>query len=111
MPGTSRRFKSSFLFAFDESANVSRANIGGKGHNLCLMTRAGLPVPPGYCVPVKAYNHFVKTQTVPVSLVKAVLRAKQQLGSKIAIRSSANLEDGTELTLAGVFESLGRDCR
>ena len=35
------------------------AVAGGKGANLSLMTRAGLPVPPGFVVATAAYREFV----------------------------------------------------
>jgi len=40
-----------------ECSNVAVA--GGKGANLSLMTRAGLPVPPGFVVATAAYREFV----------------------------------------------------
>lgn len=33
--------------------------VGGKGANLGEMTRAGLPVPPGFCLTADAYRRFV----------------------------------------------------
>ncbi|MCB0216482.1 MAG: phosphoenolpyruvate synthase [Chloroflexi bacterium] len=33
--------------------------VGGKGANLGEMTRAGLPVPPGFCVTTEAFRRFV----------------------------------------------------
>lgn len=33
--------------------------VGGKGNNLGAMTRAGIPVPPGYCVTTAAYDRFI----------------------------------------------------
>ncbi|MBI5347084.1 MAG: phosphoenolpyruvate synthase, partial [Candidatus Aenigmarchaeota archaeon] len=36
------------------------AVAGGKGANLGEMTRAGLPVPPGFVITSNAYNKFLK---------------------------------------------------
>ena len=33
--------------------------VGGKGANLGAMARAGLPVPPGFCVTTEAYKQFI----------------------------------------------------
>jgi phosphoenolpyruvate synthase len=38
---------------------VDVALVGGKAANLGEMTRAGLPVPPGFCVTAEAYRAFV----------------------------------------------------
>ncbi len=35
--------------------------VGGKGANLGEMTRAGLPVPPGFCLTAEAYRAFTQT--------------------------------------------------
>lgn len=35
------------------------ALVGGKGANLGEMTRAGLPVPPGFCLTADAYRDFI----------------------------------------------------
>lgn len=34
--------------------------VGGKGANLGKMARAGLPVPPGFCVTTNAYEQFIR---------------------------------------------------
>ncbi|CAJ36499.1 phosphoenolpyruvate synthase [Methanocella arvoryzae] len=34
---------------------------GGKGANLCELTRAGFPVPPGFCITTAAYKTFIQT--------------------------------------------------
>ncbi|MEI6563018.1 MAG: PEP/pyruvate-binding domain-containing protein [bacterium] len=36
------------------------ASVGGKGINLCKMSLAGFPVPPGFVVTTQGYLHFVK---------------------------------------------------
>lgn len=41
-----------------ETADIGRA--GGKGANLAVLTRAGLPVPPGFVVVTAAYREFVR---------------------------------------------------
>jgi pyruvate,water dikinase len=53
-----------FVRWFEE---LSRDNVpvaGGKGANLGEMTRAGLPVPPGYVVTVDAYRRFLQASGI-----------------------------------------------
>jgi len=45
---------------FKELDITSIAEAGGKGANLGEMTKAGLPVPPGFVVTADAYQHFIK---------------------------------------------------
>ncbi|HEY8377134.1 MAG TPA: PEP/pyruvate-binding domain-containing protein, partial [Nannocystis sp.] len=43
---------------FEELGRGDVAEVGGKGANLGEMTRAGLPVPPGFVVTVAAFHRF-----------------------------------------------------
>ncbi|MGZ9165282.1 MAG: PEP/pyruvate-binding domain-containing protein, partial [Anaerolineales bacterium] len=59
-----------------------RSLLGGKGAGLFDMTRAGVPVPPGYTVTTEACNEFRKTGKFPdgqwkqqVTAIKAVEKA------------------------------------
>lgn len=79
--------------------------VGEKAANLIRLSSAGLPVPPGYCVPVDAHDYYIQTGNLPEGLIAEITVAKNQLGGKIAIRSSANCEDGLDLSMAGVFQS------
>ena len=45
---------------FKDLSKGDVAVAGGKGANLGEMTKAGLPVPPGFVVTSKAYNQFLK---------------------------------------------------
>ena len=44
---------------FHEIASDDIDLVGGKGANLGKMARAGLPVPPGFCVTTEAYKQFI----------------------------------------------------
>ena len=45
---------------FAEFSKEDTALAGGKGANLAEMTRANVPVPPGFIVTSNAYFHFIK---------------------------------------------------
>ena len=47
---------------FDDVSRRDIPLVGGKGANLGEMTRAGLPIPPGFVIDVEAYAQF-RTQT------------------------------------------------
>jgi pyruvate,water dikinase len=48
------------VYWFAEIDRSSLAIAGGKGANLGEMTKAGFPVPPGFCVSADAYFQFIK---------------------------------------------------
>ena len=49
----------SYIRSFHEVGADSVGLVGGKGANLGEMTRAGLPVPPGFCLTASAYREFL----------------------------------------------------
>lgn len=49
-----------FIKWFDELSREDVGLVGGKGANLGELTRAGIPVPPGFCVTAAAYRFFVE---------------------------------------------------
>ena len=44
--------------------------VGGKGANLGELTRAGLPVPPGFIVTAQAYFNFLKSTNLDLEIAK-----------------------------------------
>lgn len=94
------------VLSFDRIDTPDSSKIGGKAAHLVILKKAGLPVPPGYCVPVNVHDQYLEYGIIPEGLVKGITEAKRILGGKIALRSSATCEDGSHLSMAGVFESL-----
>lgn len=73
-----------WVYLFDEVAKAEkyagswedvRALLGGKGAGLFDMTRAGVPVPPGFTVTTEACNWFRKTGNFPTGMWSQALAA------------------------------------
>src|SRR5919205_315301 len=47
-----------WVYLFEEGSGEQKSLLGGKGAGLADMTRAGLPVPPGFVVTTEACNAF-----------------------------------------------------
>ncbi len=47
-----------YVYLFKEGNAQMKELLGGKGANLCEMTRIGLPVPPGFVITTEACNEF-----------------------------------------------------
>src|ERR687890_1378327 len=58
-----------FTAWFDEIGKQDIALVGGKGANLGELSRAGLPVPPGYVVTTRAYDAFVEVSGIKGEVV------------------------------------------
>src|SRR6476659_1466192 len=115
-----------FILRFDQLGRDDIALAGGKGANLGELTRAGLPVPPGFVLTTAAYCTYVDrsgiadeilasvtrddaaariralfTAPVPEALSEELRAARAELGPAVAVRSSATAEDLEDASFAG----------
>jgi len=56
-----------------------RALLGGKGAGLADMTRAGVPVPPGFTVTTEACNEYTKAEKFPDGMWEQELAALKEV--------------------------------
>ncbi len=61
-----------YISWFDQFDDAMARRVGGKGTSLGRMTRAGLPVPPGFSITTDAYERL-KVDSVPRAEVTAIL--------------------------------------
>src|SRR5438270_1850715 len=96
------------ICTFDRIEPDDRGAVGGKGLSLGLMTRAGLPVPPGFCITSAAHRRLRgQPPHKDESLAAAIRAAYRQLGGgSVAVRSSATAEDGAVTSFAGQQETI-----
>jgi len=101
------------IYTFDSLGNDTAELVGGKGLNLGLMTRAGLPVPPGFCISSAAYRAALQCGSplrISDALRDDILAAYRHLSASaaalVAVRSSATMEDGAEASFAGQQETI-----
>ncbi len=96
------------LRTFDEITTGDLDAVGGKGLSLGLMARAGLPVPPGFCLTSAAHRRLRgQSPRVDDALAVDISQAYCRLGEgAVAVRSSATAEDGTESSFAGQQETI-----
>lgn len=79
----------------------SKDVYGGKAANLSRLLSAGLPVPPGFAVGVRAFSVLGKlTPSAAAELKKLINESKVY-----AVRSSATSEDAEDASWAGQFET------
>src|SRR5512147_2474779 len=63
-----------------------RALLGGKGSGLADMTRAGVPVPPGFTITTEACNGFRKTGKFPAGMWDQALAAMKKTEKATGIK-------------------------
>lgn len=94
-----------YIKYFYEIDKNSTSEVGGKGASLGEMTKAGIPVPPGFVITVQTYKEF-HNKELPTDLINTILNAFDKLGAeRVAVRSSAVAEDSSAASWAGQLES------
>jgi pyruvate, water dikinase len=91
-------------------AEATVATCGGKAGPLGALLRANLPVPDGFVVPLAVHRAaaraHVEASPLPTVVMEALERALADLGDPaVAVRSSAEGEDGSRASAAGQYES------
>jgi len=74
-----------FVYGFEEGNAKMRSLLGGKGANLCEMTRMGLPVPPGFIISTEACNRYSKNGSLSEELqvqTRAYLKSLEEKTGK-----------------------------
>ncbi|WP_152353943.1 PEP/pyruvate-binding domain-containing protein [Brachybacterium subflavum] len=75
---------------FQDISREDVAEVGGKAANLGELTRAGIPVPPGFVLTTDAYRRFVETAGIRGRLLEAV-RGLDPEDTEAADRASADV--------------------
>ncbi|MDG4798307.1 PEP/pyruvate-binding domain-containing protein [Micromonospora sp. WMMD1082] len=85
-------------------ADAEPAMSGGKAAVLARLLGAGLPIPPGFVVPIAAYEQAVDGPSA--ELVNEIAQALPRIGGGyVAVRSSATSEDTAHATAAGQHDT------
>jgi len=82
--------------------------VGGKGANLGKMARAGLPVPPGFCVTTDAYKQFISEMDLWTEMERllATLPAREA-GEKIRRRiENASMPESISKSIKEAYAKL-----
>ena len=94
-----------YIKLFSEVSKKDVSEVGGKAASLGEMTKAGVPVPPGFVLTTDANKEFYKKE-FPVSFQEEILKAFDSLNTeRVAVRSSAVAEDSSSSSWAGQLES------
>ncbi|HHH12355.1 MAG TPA: hypothetical protein ENJ77_00575 [Candidatus Moranbacteria bacterium] len=103
-----------FVLPFSQLSKKDTPLAGGKGASLGEMTRAGIPVPPGFVVTANAFEHFAQTQdlsqeirsilqTVDTNAVHTVEKASEKIQTLIR---NAQIPAETEKEIKNAFRKL-----
>lgn len=103
-----------FVYRFSEGNKEMRDLLGGKGANLAEMTRASLPVPPGFTITTKACNAYHEGgKKLPEGLMeqveKAMVQLEKETGKKFGSVENpllVSVRSGAKFSMPGMMDTI-----
>lgn len=102
------------VYLFEEADGKNRLLFGGKGAGLADMTKAGLPVPPGFIITTEVCKEYYENgKKLPEGLMEEVLAAMKKLeektGKKFADRENpllVSVRSGAPVSMPGMMDTI-----
>jgi pyruvate,orthophosphate dikinase len=103
-----------WVYLFEEGDGGARALLGGKGAGLADMTRAGLPVPPGFIVTTEACNaYYADGKSFPEGMWEQVIDGLRALEAKTGKRFGdpenpllVSVRSGAPFSMPGMMDTV-----
>ncbi|WP_139998805.1 pyruvate, phosphate dikinase [Paenibacillus paridis] len=103
-----------WVFDFNEGDGKMRSLLGGKGANLAEMTRAGMPVPPGFTITTEACLRFFNRgykidDLLKDQLFEALGRLEKQKGQRLGDPLSpllVSVRSGSVTSMPGMMDTI-----
>jgi pyruvate, orthophosphate dikinase len=109
-PGTEKKW----VYLFEEGEGSWRELLGGKGAGLASMTKAGLPVPPGFTITTEACNaYYEQGKEFPPGMWEQVLQALKEVERKTGKRFGdpgnpllVSVRSGAKFSMPGMMDTV-----
>ena len=102
-----------WVWRFDEGNKDMRDLLGGKGAGVAEMTRAGLPVPPGFTITTECCNAFYRDHAFPAGMWEQVTTALAEVEAATAkhFGDPANpllvsVRSGAKFSMPGMMDTI-----
>jgi pyruvate, orthophosphate dikinase len=103
-----------WVYLFEEGDGQDKSLLGGKGAGLCEMTRAGLPVPPGFVVTTEACNaFFANKKSFPDDLwdqvKEGLLKIEEKVGKRFGDPKNpllVSVRSGAAFSMPGMMDTV-----
>ena len=101
-----------YIYMFKEGKKELKNLLGGKGANLCEMTRLKLPVPNGFIISTEACNDYYINNELPENLEKEIINhikkltklSRRKIGKKKYILVS--VRSGSRISMPGMMDTI-----
>ena len=101
------------VYLFEEGNKDMKDLLGGKGANLCEMTRIGLPVPSGFVISIDVCDYFLKYGKYPEELKEqikdALIKLEKKMGMKFNDEQNPlllSIRSGAKASMPGMMETI-----
>ncbi|RLC83171.1 MAG: pyruvate, phosphate dikinase [Chloroflexi bacterium] len=103
-----------WVYMFSEGSEKMRNLLGGKGAGLAEMTRAGLPVPPGFTITTEACNEYFKhNKQFPEGMweqtLEALKKVEEMTGKKFGDPKNpllVSVRSGARVSMPGMMDTV-----
>jgi pyruvate,orthophosphate dikinase len=103
-----------WVYRFEEGGEALRDLLGGKGAGLAEMTRAGIPVPPGFVITTEACNAYYEAgRQLPEGLWEQVLEALREVETRTGKRFGdpnrpllVSVRSGAKFSMPGMMDTV-----
>src|SRR5258708_3368100 len=105
--------KNKWVYLFSEGNADMRDLLGGKGAGVAEMTRAGVPVPPGFTITTEACNVYFDQGQFPDGLWEQVLVSVQKIEAQtgktfgaVATPLLVSVRSGAKFSMPGMMDTV-----
>lgn len=102
-----------YCYSFQEGDGKNKALLGGKGANLCEMTKLGLTVPPGFVITTETCLQYLENNELPPGLMDEVrehIHAIEQQTSKqfggLTDPLLVSVRSGSAISMPGMMDTI-----
>jgi pyruvate,orthophosphate dikinase len=102
-----------YVYAFEAGDGKNKMLLGGKGANLCEMTRIGLNVPPGFVISTEACLAYLEHNRLPDGLMDDVRRHLAEVEEKSGKRFGdpanpllVSVRSGSAMSMPGMMDTI-----
>jgi len=104
-----------WVYAFEEGDGSNKMLLGGKGANLCEMTRIGLNVPPGFVITTEACLAYLADagRRLPAGVMEQVraemARLEQRAGKRFGSSENpllVSVRSGSAMSMPGMMDTI-----
>jgi pyruvate,orthophosphate dikinase len=102
-----------WVYLFEEGNKDMRDLLGGKGAGVAEMTRAGLPVPPGFTITTESCNAYYQNNAFPPRMWEQTLEALTHLEEKTGKKFGdaerpllVSVRSGAKFSMPGMMDTI-----